>query len=134
VSCTTGAIEVGPQVTQPQSESAIGHAVNFAVSFATISILFGMLFKWFPDTDVAWRDVWFWAVTAALLFNLGKGLIAWYIGTQALESTYGAAASIVVLLMSTPRLRACSSAPSSRMRVRPCGGSRRFVSADEAGS
>jgi membrane protein len=78
---------------------AIGHAVNFAVSFATISILFAMLFKWFPDTDVAWRDVWLGAVTAALLFNLGKSLIAWYIGTQALESTYGAAASIVVLLI-----------------------------------
>ena len=80
-------------------ESAIGHAVNFAVSFATISILFAMLFKWFPDTDVAWQDVWFGAVTAALLFNLGKGLIAWYIGTQGFESTYGAAASIVVLLI-----------------------------------
>ncbi len=80
-------------------ESAIGYAVNFAVSLATISILFAMLFKWFPDTDVAWHDVWFGAVTAALLFNLGKGLIAWYIGAQALESTYGAAASIVVLLI-----------------------------------
>jgi len=57
-------------------ESAIGYAVNFAVSFATISILFAMLLKWFPDTDVAWHDVWFGAVTAALLFNLGKGLIA----------------------------------------------------------
>jgi membrane protein len=80
-------------------ESAIGHAFNFAVSFATISILFAMLFKWFPDTSVPWRDVWFGAVTAALLFNVGKGLIAWYIGTQALESSYGAAASIVVLLL-----------------------------------
>ena len=80
-------------------ESAIEHAVNFAVSLATISILFAMLFKWFPDTDVAWRDVWFGAIVAALLFNLGKGLIAWYFGTQALESTYGAAACIVVLLI-----------------------------------
>ena len=80
-------------------ESAIGHAVNFAVSFATISILFAMLFKWFPDTNVSWRDVWFGAVTAALLFNVGKGLIAWYIGTQTLESSYGAAASIVVILI-----------------------------------
>jgi membrane protein len=80
-------------------ESAIGHAVNFAVSFATISILFAMLFKWFPDTDVAWSDVWPGALAAALLFNLGKGLIAWYIGSQAFESTYGAAASIVVLLI-----------------------------------
>ena len=58
-----------------------------------------MLFKWFPDREMAWRDVWPGAVMTALLFNIGKVAISWYIGTQALESTYGAAASIVVLLI-----------------------------------
>jgi membrane protein len=58
-----------------------------------------MLFKWFPDTEIAWGDVLPGAGTTAILFNVGKMLIGWYIGTQGLESTYGAAASIVVLLI-----------------------------------
>jgi membrane protein len=73
--------------------------VNFLASFAILSVLFAMLFKWFPDTDIACRDVWPGAVATALLFNAGKLLIGWYIGTQGLESTYGAAAPIVVLLI-----------------------------------
>jgi membrane protein len=48
---------------------------------------------------VRWRDVWVGALTAAVLFEVGKLAIAWYIGRQGLESTYGAAASLVVLLI-----------------------------------
>jgi len=77
----------------------IGEAVNFLVSLAILTALFAMLFKWFPDTEIAWRDVLPGAVATALLFNLGKFAIGWYIGTQGLESTYGAAASIVILLI-----------------------------------
>jgi uncharacterized BrkB/YihY/UPF0761 family membrane protein len=58
-----------------------------------------MLFKWFPDTEIHWLDVLPDAIATAVLFNLGKFAIGWYIGTQGLESTYGAAASIVVLLI-----------------------------------
>ena len=68
-------------------------------SLAILTALFAMLFKWFPDTEVAWRDVLPGAVVTALLFNMGKFAIGWYIGTQGLESTYGAAASIVILLI-----------------------------------
>lgn len=74
-------------------------SLNFVVSLGALSGLFAMLFRWFPDAEVTWSDVWPGAVIAALLFNLGKLAIAWYIGTQGLESTYGAAASIVVLLI-----------------------------------
>jgi membrane protein len=77
----------------------IGEAVNFLVSLAILTALFAMLFKWFPDTEIAWRDVVPGAVATALLFNVGKFAIGWYIGTQGLESTYGAAASIVILLI-----------------------------------
>jgi membrane protein len=73
--------------------------VGFAVSFAVISLLFAMMFKWLPDTNVAWRDVWLGAVVTAALFEIGKFLIGLYIGKQGLESTYGAAASIVVVLV-----------------------------------
>jgi membrane protein len=77
----------------------IGETLNFIVSLVILTVLFAMLFKWFPDTEIAWRDVLPGAATTALLFNLGKFAIGWYIGTQGLESTYGAAASIVVLLI-----------------------------------
>lgn len=70
-----------------------------ATSFAVIVVLFAMMFKWLPDTPISWRDVWLGAVLTAALFEAGKFLIALYIGKQGLESTYGAAASIIVVLI-----------------------------------
>jgi membrane protein len=81
------------------ASALLGEGINFIVSLAILTMLFAMLFKWFPDTEIAWRDVLPGAVATALLFNLGKFAIGWYIGTQGLESTYGAAASIVILLI-----------------------------------
>src|SRR4051812_24410043 len=52
-----------------------------------------------PDVTVAWRDVWLGALLTALFFEVGKAAIGFYIGNQGLESTYGAAASIVVVLI-----------------------------------
>ena len=75
------------------------HALGSAVSVGMVTLLFGMMFKWLPDTCVAWRDVWPGAAVTAALFEIGKLLIGLYIGKQALESTYGAAASLVVLLI-----------------------------------
>jgi hypothetical protein len=72
---------------------------GFAASFAVISLLFAMMFKWLPDTKVEWRDVWLGAVLTAALFEVGKFLIGLYIGKQGLESTYRAAASIIVVLI-----------------------------------
>jgi membrane protein len=74
-------------------------AAGFLVSFAVISLLFALMFKWLPDTEVEWQDVWIGAVGTAALFEVGKFLIALYVGKQGLESTYGAAASIVVVLI-----------------------------------
>jgi membrane protein len=64
-----------------------------------IALLFAMMLKWLPDVKIAWADVWLGAFLTAALFALGKFLIALYIGKQGLESTYGAAASIVVVLV-----------------------------------
>jgi membrane protein len=79
--------------------ATLGESINFAASMVILTALFAMLFKWFPDTEIAWGDVLPGAVATALLFNAGKIAIGWYIGTQGLESTYGAAASIVILLI-----------------------------------
>jgi membrane protein len=80
-------------------ETMFWQVMNFVVSLAVLAVLFAMLFKWFPDVHVAWSDVWPGALVTALLFNIGKLAIAWYIGTQGLESTYGAPASLVILLI-----------------------------------
>jgi membrane protein len=69
------------------------------ISFGAITFLFAMMFKWLPDTPVEWRDVWVGAAITAALFETGKLLIGIYIGKLALDSTYGAAASLVVLLI-----------------------------------
>jgi membrane protein len=74
-------------------------AASFVVSFAVISVLFTLMFKWLPDAKVEWRDVWLGGVGTAGLFEIGKFLIGFYIGKQGLESTYGASASIVVVLI-----------------------------------
>jgi membrane protein len=61
--------------------------------------MFAMMFKWLPDTQVRWRDVWIGAAITAALFEIGKLLIGVYIGKESLDSTYGAAASLVVILI-----------------------------------
>lgn len=73
--------------------------VGFVVSFTVIALMFALLFKWMPDTEVRWRDVAAAAIGTAALFEIGKFAIAFYIGKQGLESTYGASASLVVVLI-----------------------------------
>jgi membrane protein len=80
-------------------ESLFWQVLNFAVSTAVLTALFAMLFRWFPDATVSWRNALSGGFATAVLFNVGKLAISWYIGTQGLESTYGAAASVVVLLV-----------------------------------
>jgi membrane protein len=75
------------------------HVTNFIVSFAVITLLFAMMFKWLPDTPVDWYDVWLGAILTTIFFEIGKFAIGFYIGKQGLESTYGAAASIIVVLI-----------------------------------
>ena len=80
-------------------ESFFWQAINFLVSVGVLGALFAMLFKWFPDAEVSWEAALKGGIATSLLFNIGKLGISWYIGSQGLESTYGAAASIVVLLI-----------------------------------
>jgi membrane protein len=75
------------------------HAVNLGVSFAVIAVLFAAIFKILPDVDLRWRDVWVGAVVTSLLFSVGKLAIGLYIGKGAVASAYGAAGSLVVVLV-----------------------------------
>lgn len=82
-----------------QLPEATMQVVGSLVSFAVITMMFAMMFKWLPDTPVLWRDVWLGAAITAALFEIGKLMIGIYIGKELLDSTFGAAASLVVLLI-----------------------------------
>jgi membrane protein len=73
--------------------------IGFVASFFVVALLFALMFKYLPDAEVGWRDVWLGAVVTAMLFEVGKFLIGLYIGKQGLESSFGAAASLVVVLI-----------------------------------
>ncbi len=72
---------------------------NFAVSFLMVTLLFGAIYKILPDRQLRWRDVAVGAAVTALLFTVGKTLIGWYIGGAGIASAYGAAGSLMVLLV-----------------------------------
>jgi membrane protein len=82
----------------PGGETLV-NILTFAVSFALITLLFAMIYKVLPDVEIAWRDVWIGAAVTALLFTIGKFLIGLYLAHSTVASTYGAAGSLVVLLL-----------------------------------
>ncbi|MCA9838749.1 MAG: YihY/virulence factor BrkB family protein [Trueperaceae bacterium] len=74
-------------------------AANIVLSLAIISLLFALIFKFLPDVKTRWRDVWLGSVVTAILFVIGKALIGLYLGNGAVTSSYGAAGSLVVILL-----------------------------------
>jgi membrane protein len=95
----TASLAAAGKFIAPYLPEGVLHIVSTVVSFAVVTMLFAMMFKWLPDVSVAWRGVWVGALLTALFFEIGKAAIGFYIGKQGLESTYGAAASIVVVLI-----------------------------------
>jgi membrane protein len=72
---------------------------DFIVSCAVIGVLFALIYKIVPDAKIEWRDVWQGAAAASLMFSIGKLALSYYIAHSGFASTYGAAASLVVLLL-----------------------------------
>ena len=75
------------------------HVANFTVSVAIVTVLFAIIYKFMPRVAIRWRDVWIGALVTSLLFSFGKFLIGLYIGKSSVESTYGAAGALAVLLI-----------------------------------
>jgi len=73
--------------------------INFLVSFGVITVLFALMFKILPDAIIRWKDVWIGAGVTAILFIIGKFLLGIYFGKAEPGSTYGAAGSIVLLML-----------------------------------
>ena len=75
------------------------HVLNLSVSFAITALLLALIYKLMPRVSIAWRDVWLGALVTALMFEFGKFLIGLYLGKTSVASSFGAAGSLVVLLV-----------------------------------
>src|SRR5579875_3570987 len=72
---------------------------NIVVELILVTVLFALIFKVLPDTDIAWHDVWTGSIATSVLFVIGQSLIGLYLGRAGIASGYGAAGSILVLLV-----------------------------------
>ena len=81
------------------SVGVISEISGDVVSFLVIMVLFAMIFKVLPDVRIAWRDVWIGAGVTSLLFTAGKFLLGWYLGRSTTITAYGAAGSVVLILL-----------------------------------
>lgn len=75
------------------------HVLDLTVNFGMTVLLFAMIFKYIPQEKIAWRDTWIGAAVTAFLFAAGKSLIGLYLGRSSFSGAYGAAGSLIVLLL-----------------------------------
>jgi membrane protein len=73
--------------------------LDFVVSFIGVTVMFALMFKFIPDAIVNWRDVWVGAAVTSVLFAIGKLVIGLYVGNGAIGSTFGAASSLVIIML-----------------------------------
>jgi membrane protein len=81
------------------STETLTQVLNFILSLGLVTLLFAMMFKFLPDAEIAWRDVWIGAFLTAVFFGIGKFALGLYLGKSGVTSSYGAAGSLIVLLL-----------------------------------
>ena len=74
-------------------------AINFMASLIAVAVLFALVFRYVPGTRIAWKNIWIGAIITALLFTIGQFLIGLYLGKVAVGSAYGAAGSLVAVIV-----------------------------------
>lgn len=91
----------GTWISNHFSESlfVVLQVINFVVSLSILAVLFALMFKVFPDAKIKWRHVWMGSFVTALLFEIGKSALGLYFGTVEPGSGYGAAGSIILILL-----------------------------------
>jgi len=77
----------------------LAYALDLLISFLFITALFAMIYKFLPDVQIRWRDVWIGAALTSLLFSIGEFLIGLYLGHSTMTSSYGAAGSLITILL-----------------------------------
>jgi membrane protein len=90
---------MGPYLARLVGGEAVAHIIQIAVAFVVSTVLFAAIFRILPDLKIAWHDVWFGAVFTSILFVAGKWGLGLYLGKAAVGSAYGAAGSLVILLI-----------------------------------
>jgi membrane protein len=90
---------MGSRIERYVGGEAVMQAIQLVVSFALVTVLFAAIFRILPDLKIAWHDVWFGALFTSFLFVLGKFGLGLYLGKAAVGSAYGAAGSLVILLV-----------------------------------
>ena len=96
---TLVAVVVGPLADLVPGSKIILQVTNIVVSYVIITVLFAVIFKVLPNVDITWGDVWVGAAVTAFLFLFGKELLGYYFGIASVGSAYGAAGSLVALLL-----------------------------------
>jgi membrane protein len=116
--------------SQLSAPPALFEALNAGLSFVIFTALFAMIFRILPDVDIPWRDVLLGAVVTSALFSVGKWLIGLYIGHATIAAAYGAAGSIIVIVLWVyyTALIALLGAEFSRIHSRTFYGARRAAS------
>ncbi len=99
VSTALAALNNWIKVDSPEWVIVVLHIFNFIISIVVISILFGMMFKILPDAKIEWKHVWLGSLVTGLLFTIGKTALSFYFGKAEPASAYGAAGSIILLLL-----------------------------------
>ena len=84
---------------QGPEQALLSRLLELAVSLLVLTFVFALLYKYVPDAEIGWRDVWLGGLITAVLFTLGKTAIGFYLGQASVGSAYGAAGSLVVLLV-----------------------------------
>jgi membrane protein len=79
--------------------AAAMETANALLSFVIVTFMFALIYKLLPDVRIAWRNVWTGAAVTAVLFTIGKTLIGLYLGRSTVASVYGAAGSLIVILL-----------------------------------
>ena len=77
----------------------VAHGLDLIVSFAFVTALFAMIYKFLPDVRIHWKDVWIGAALTSFLFTVGKFFIGLYLGSSGVTSAYGAAGSLITILL-----------------------------------
>jgi membrane protein len=81
------------------AQALVASALNIVLSYLVVTVMFALIYKIMPRVRIAWRDVWIGAIITGILFTLGKYLIGLYIGKSGVSSAFGAAGSLVVILL-----------------------------------
>jgi membrane protein len=83
----------------PAGWEAVMHVLDIVISFGLVTVMFALIYRYIPRAHVAWHDVWTGAAVTSLLFAIGKFAIGLYLGKSSVASSFGAAGSLVVLMV-----------------------------------